>query len=189
MQADKSYRIVSLTANNIKKITAVHIEPDGNIVEITGRNGAGKQQPISEPVLTNIGWQPIGTIEVGDHVIGSNGLPTEVTGVFPQEERKTYLVTMSDGSSTRCGPDHLWTVGFWKKTGANSDYCYDTFSTKDLLKKGLRRGTGKKFSIPIVEPVVFADVGKFLPIDPYTLGIILGDGHIEPSGILRLTIL
>ena len=187
MQADKSYRIVSLTANNIKKITAVHIEPDGNIVEITGRNGAGKQQPISEPVLTNIGWQPIGTIEVGDHVIGSNGLPTEVTGVFPQEERKTYLVTMSDGSSTRCGPDHLWTVGFWKKTGANSDYCYDTFSTKDLLKKGLRRGTGKKFSIPIVEPVVFADVGKFLPIDPYTLGIILGDGHIEPSGYCTVT--
>jgi energy-coupling factor transporter ATP-binding protein EcfA2 len=38
----KPMRIVSLTAENIKRLRAVSIKPDGSIVEITGRNGAGK---------------------------------------------------------------------------------------------------------------------------------------------------
>lgn len=44
-------KIVSLTAENVKRLTAVHIEPSGNLVEITGRNGAGKSS-----VLDCIWW-------------------------------------------------------------------------------------------------------------------------------------
>ena len=35
-------KIISLQAENIKRLIAVSIAPDGNIVEITGKNGAGK---------------------------------------------------------------------------------------------------------------------------------------------------
>ena len=35
-------KIISLQAENIKRLVAVNIAPDGNIVEITGKNGAGK---------------------------------------------------------------------------------------------------------------------------------------------------
>ena len=35
-------RIMSLTAENIKRIVAVEIKPDGNLVQITGQNGNGK---------------------------------------------------------------------------------------------------------------------------------------------------
>lgn len=35
-------KIVSLTASNIKRLTAVEITPDGSTVVITGKNGAGK---------------------------------------------------------------------------------------------------------------------------------------------------
>ena len=35
-------KILELRAENIKKLVAVEIKPDGNIVEITGKNGAGK---------------------------------------------------------------------------------------------------------------------------------------------------
>ncbi len=44
-------KIVSLTAENIKRIVAVHIEPQGSLVEITGKNGSGKSS-----VLDSIWW-------------------------------------------------------------------------------------------------------------------------------------
>ena len=43
--------IVKLRAENIKRIVAVEIEPDGALVQITGRNGAGKSS-----VLDAIWW-------------------------------------------------------------------------------------------------------------------------------------
>src|SRR5437764_11590479 len=44
----------------------------------------GRAQPLSSKVLTPSGFQPIGSLQVGDEVIGSDGQPTRVEGVFPQ---------------------------------------------------------------------------------------------------------
>ncbi len=52
-------RIVKLTAENIKRLQAVEITPDGNLVKITGKNGAGKTS-----VLDAIWWALAG----GDNI-------------------------------------------------------------------------------------------------------------------------
>lgn len=44
-------KIISLTAENVKRLVAVTITPDGNMVPITGKNGAGKTS-----VLDSIWW-------------------------------------------------------------------------------------------------------------------------------------
>jgi DNA repair exonuclease SbcCD ATPase subunit len=44
-------KIISFRAENVKRLTAVSITPDGNVVEITGKNGAGKTS-----VLDSIWW-------------------------------------------------------------------------------------------------------------------------------------
>lgn len=44
-------KIIALEAENLKRLTAVHIEPDGNLVQITGKNGHGKTS-----VLDAIWW-------------------------------------------------------------------------------------------------------------------------------------
>lgn len=44
-------KIISLTAENIKKLVAVEIRPDGNFVQITGKNAQGKTS-----VLDSIWW-------------------------------------------------------------------------------------------------------------------------------------
>lgn len=44
-------KIIALQAENIKRLSAVAIRPDGNLVQITGRNGAGKTS-----VLDAIWW-------------------------------------------------------------------------------------------------------------------------------------
>lgn len=52
-------KIISLTAENIKKLVAVEITPDGNMVQITGKNGQGKTS-----VLDSIWWALAGA----DHI-------------------------------------------------------------------------------------------------------------------------
>lgn len=180
-------KIIGFEAENLKRLTAVSIEPKGALVEIAGKNGAGKQQPVSEPVLTPFGWKAIGEIKVGDEVIGSQGLPIRVTGVFPQTIRETYLVTMADGASTRCGPEHLWTVARWASNSGPKERVFETVPTTTLIEKGVRNGLSRRWALPIVAPVQFADRGVNLPVDPYSLGVILGDGHIEPSGYVTVT--
>lgn len=51
MSKDKPLHIVSLMAENVKRIVAVSITPTGALVEITGKNGAGKTS-----VLDSIWW-------------------------------------------------------------------------------------------------------------------------------------
>jgi hypothetical protein len=136
-----------------------------------------KMQPVSEPVLTPDGWKPIGDISVGDFVIGSDGKPTKVEGVYPQVDRRVVEVTFSDGSSTRCGPEHLWSATV-KKNGRPVDSGGGAFTTEQLM--ALKK-SGYSVSVPVVEPIEMET--KDLPIDPYLLGCLIGDGNIRESGV------
>lgn len=178
-------RIVNLQAENVKRLRAVEVKPSADVVVISGRNGQGKQQPVSEPVLTPTGWCPIGSLRVGDSVIGADGKPTTVLNVFPQTDRRVFVVQMACGSSTRCGIDHLWTIQRWSGGG---NLVTETLTLADMLARGLRAGSHRRYSVPVIcGPVEFADSGENLPVDPYTLGVILGDGHIEPTGYVTIT--
>jgi len=152
--------------------------------------GLGKEQPISEPVLTMDGWIPIGEISPGDYVIGSDGTPTEVHRVYPQGVKEVVKVTFSDGTYTRCGWDHLWAV--YSEHQRFKGLSHTVKSLRDLVDGGLTKKNGKnddmfKWSIPIVEPVNYFNPQQ-LKIDPYTLGVILGDGHVsEKSGVIVCT--
>lgn len=54
-------KILRLTAENVKKLRAVQITPDGAVVTISGRNGAGKTS-----VLDSIWWALAGTKSIQD---------------------------------------------------------------------------------------------------------------------------
>lgn len=49
--SDKAYRIVRLVAENLKRLHAVEVAPDGSIIEVTGRNGNGKTSLLDAIVL------------------------------------------------------------------------------------------------------------------------------------------
>jgi len=137
--------------------------------------GLGKAQPLDAAILTPKGWKLMLTIQVGDLVIGSNGQPTPVIGVYPQGKKQIYRVTFSDGASTECCEEHLWNVitPTRKKRGSG----YQTLSLRAIMEVGLRDKAGNcKHFIPMVDPVEFN--AQALPIDPYVLGALLGDGSI-----------
>lgn len=182
-----SLNIERLVAENIKRLNIVEMSPERSLVIVQGKNGNGKQQPVTEPVLTPSGWTPIGKIQKGDFVIGSDGRPTRVIGVFPQSERSTFKVTLSDGCSTRCGPEHLWEIWRWKTSKKKHERISEVLTTEQLIKRGVRGKKNRKFAIKPPKPVIYKDSGMLLPIEPYSLGVILGDGHIERTGYVTVT--
>jgi phosphate starvation-inducible PhoH-like protein len=136
----------------------------------------GRSQPIFTPVLTPDGWRPIGDLQVGDLVIGSNGEPTPVLGVYPQGERDIYRVTAQDGASTLCCGEHLWTVR--AVSGRRRDEPWRVLETQEMIGD-LRAAHGPRYELPLLTaPVCFPE--REVPMDPYALGLLLADGR--PAG-------
>lgn len=125
--------------------------------------GLGKALPNSEPVLTPIGFQQIGVLKVGELVIGQNGQPTKITGVYPQGVRDIYTITFHDGSFVNCDLDHLWSVQDIS-SGANSS-SWQTLTTSKLIAEGLADNTGQlRYQIPMMEAVEFLQTDDTLPL-------------------------
>ena len=137
--------------------------------------GLGKAQPSRSCALTPTGWKMFRDIVVGDRVIGSNGKPTEVTGVFPQGEREVYRVGFTDGTMVHCDEEHLWAVQ--SKKDRHRDNGYKVITLAQIGKIGLRDGLGWRHFIPTVEPVAFEPEGT-PPLHPYLVGALIGDGGL-----------
>ena len=147
--------------------------------------GLGKACPTSEPVLTPCGWKAMGDLRVGDQVIGANGRPTEVVGVFPQGERDIYRVTMTDGATTRCDIEHLWRVQTnndrFRAARGQGHLVERVMTLGEILKAGLTMpgNTNRKWFVPMVKPVAF--LARKLPVQPYLLGALLANGCMTGS--------
>ena len=141
-----------------------------------GNLGGGKLQPLDSKILTPSGWQTMGDMQVGSKVMTPfDGIAT-VIAVFPQGVKDVYELTTLDGRKCECGLEHLWTVRtpkqLYKYRSHNKEWGWTmTLQTKDLID-GLEQG--KKYFIPNNKAIEFGE--KELPIPPYVLGVMLGDG-------------
>jgi len=137
----------------------------------------GRAQPVATPVLTPDGFRPIGELTVGDLVIGSNGEPTPVIGVYPQGEKDIYRVTTQDGASTLCSADHLWAVA--TRDDRRRGKPLRVLTTHDMIGD-LRANHYHRYELPLHSaPVRFPR--RPVPMDPYALGLLLGDGCLTGS--------
>lgn len=136
-----------------------------------GAAGGGKAQPYSALVATPTGFRPIGALSVGDEVVNPAGGIAKVTQLHPQGVVDIYRVVFQDGSSTFCTADHLW----MSKPLRDSAERWEVRSTKEIMS------SPRTFVVPLTEPVNFID--SELPIEPYTLGALLGDGSITTNSI------
>lgn len=139
--------------------------------------GLGKGQPPESRVLTPKGWRAIQDLSVGDEIFGSDGNPWPVAGVYPKTEQPTYRVHFSDGTSFVVDEDHLHMVR--TNNDRQRGKPWRVLDTRTLLALPLRYGQDDKsrnYDIPVVSPVVFSK--QELPLDPYLLGALLGDGGL-----------
>lgn len=91
-------KIITLTAENIKKLTAVEITPSGNLVQISGKNGQGKSS-----VLDAIWWALAGKDAIqsapirrgeAEALIRLDLGEIKVTRKFKQREDKSYTTSI-----------------------------------------------------------------------------------------------
>lgn len=139
-----------------------------------GYAGTGKAQPLDATIQTPHGPMKMGNVRVGDEVLGADGRPTEVTGVFPQGVKPAFRVTFRDGTSTTCCADHLWNVASPKQASFDK---YKTVPLQEIMDSGVRYPSGSmRFRVPLAAPVEFHWDRPFL--DPYLVGALLGDGYL-----------
>ena len=137
----------------------------------------GRAQPYDRQVLTPDGFRPIGSLQVGDLVVGSNGLPTPVLGVYPQGRKEVFRVQTQDGASTLCCAEHLWSV----TTAADRRRGRPARVLETRQMRGrLRAAHAHRFELPLIsQPVELQP--QPVPMDPYALGLLLGDGCLTTS--------
>jgi phosphate starvation-inducible PhoH-like protein len=137
----------------------------------------GRAQPYDSQVLTPWGFRPIGSLEVGDLVIGSNGLPTPVLGVYPQGRKEVFRIQTQDGASTLCCGEHLWSVTTPEDRRRGRPH--RVIETREMIGR-LRRAHAHRFELSRVSHAVEFE-SRNVPMDPYALGLLLGDGCLTTS--------
>ena len=154
------------------------IKSDKCYLNIIGSAGCGKAQPLNIIIPTPNGNKRFGDLKVGNFVFDRNGNPTKIIGVYPRGKLDLYKVVLSDGRETYCNDDHLWS--YYTSKGN-----LKTLSLREIMDKGIisysksktddRIRNNCKFKIPTHKSVEF-DIGAKLPIDPYVIGVFLGNG-------------
>ncbi len=180
-----------------------------NLINLCSR-GLSKALALDTLLLTPNGHVPIGDILVGDRVIDRTGKPTTVTNTSKVFYNQTYTVRLTDGSEFVANEDHIHIV---QRRTSKTDktkprlpsgryrtkniWTEEQLTTSEILKLGVvakrkvtartPRGRDLKWYIPVIDnPVEFDAEGS--PLDPYTVGVILGDGTIDKiTGSTRVT--
>ena len=145
-----------------------------------GYAGTGKSQPLDSVVQTPKGPVKIGNLHAGDSIFSRDGTLQTVTGVFPQGKRPTYRITFRDRTSTLCSDNHLW---YCQTSRQKVRGTHQILTTQQIADKGVLRPSGDmRFQIPVCAAVAYSK--KELPIHPYILGLLLGDGSLNKSVVV-----
>lgn len=144
-----------------------------------GGAGTGKAQPLDSLVLTPTGYVKMRDVYVGQEIIDGLGNKTTITDIFPQGIKPIYKVTFSDRTSVLCSNEHLWKVGEYNKHKKCVEW--EVKSIEDMLKYGIRKRhskTSTRLRYRIPTPIINCWEDNNLIIDPYVLGVLIGDGCI-----------
>lgn len=154
-------------------------KPNGKLMVFTPPQ-VGKLVAHDEPVPTPHGWKNHGDLRPGDEVFHPSGMTIRIVAIGG-DGHASLRVTTSDGGSVNVHPHHEWTVydRNWKR--------WATMETREILARKLttgpvgQRGGRYVFQLPHQEALEGAPID--LPIDPYTLGLWLGDGSSTKAAI------
>jgi len=155
---------------------------------LSGGEQAGKALCLTTPIITPKGWRVMGDLQPGDQVFDDEGIPCFVTGSRVWLNRPRYRLSFDDGTSIVADEDHEWVTETSlgrrvrlrrSRKGQTSLIASGAIRTSKQIAETLysrRQDTAvhSNHSITIAKPLQFAQ--QQLPLDPYVLGVWLGDG-------------
>jgi len=146
---------------------------DNRFVCMLSSRQSGKALALDTPILTTSGWSTMGELKKGDRVYGADGEPCNIVHAHETlDNRKCYKVIFDNGEEIIADADHLWftesrnerkTSGTVKTTQQIVDTLYAPYCKEPNHR------------IPVCINGV-TGIEKELPIEPYVLGLWLGDG-------------
>lgn len=147
--------------------------------EITNRNflfigpaGTGKAELLTNKILTTSGFKMMKDIQIGDEVFTGRGNRGKVIGIYPQGKRPIYRITLQDRTYIDVSDEHLNVFYRYNQDSKQrEDYCMTTTELIDFFEQS-------RFKLRVDIPEVDWDEAN-LPIDPYLLGALIGDGSLS----------
>jgi hypothetical protein len=161
---------------------------------LCGGRGGGKLLCENTYIPTPSGWSVLKDVKVGDTVFDEHGFPCKVTHIFDGMPDKAYRLRFSDGTHIDACGDHQWVT--WTHAQKKSWHRYGkglpgdwanaqpltTQQIVDTLHFGKRNDLNH--CIPTTGAIQMPDID--LPIDPYLLGVWLGDGTASNGTITTM---
>lgn len=165
----------------------------GNSFVVSGHGAkTGVRGPLSldSLVYTDNGTKTIDKVQINDLIYTPEGKLTKVTGKSEIFHGEMYKLTFDDGRTLKCDSTHLHPLYVRKDTKKDGirkiEYIKKLFTTQELVDgKPLVKGTFRRYFTKAVKPVEYTN--KDLPLDPYILGILLGDGNLPVGKSPRLS--
>jgi len=171
--------------------------------EPDGLRGPQFRLDIATPIPTPAGWSTMGDLKVGDAVFDELGKPCNVTAVHETElSLDSYRLNFSNGTHIDADGKHRWKVltntdlryvsthfdGVIPETWATERFGRESTNHQVKDTNQLRANTKRRLYIPATKAVTYLPSSEPLPINPWVLGLVLGDGaSAQPSYIATST--
>jgi len=143
---------------------------------------------LDTPIPTPAGWSTMGDLRVGDQVFDEQGRPTAVEYVSPvYYDRECYEITFDDGEKIRSDEQHRWKVDSYRafrgdeiyagrgRPPNGSGFTKQGVVTTKLIAENFQHKGRNVFAIDNTAALDLPEAE--LPVDPYFLGLWLGDGN------------
>lgn len=147
-----------------------------NFGEISKR-GASKAHPYCEKVITPEGEKLWKDIKIGDWLFGDDGIPTQVIDIPFDGEADIYKLTLRDGRTVLASDEHLWRLkvhNFKEEQIWSTNKIIQNYKRKRKTSERNPTGIEHICGIPANKAIDFQE--KETKVDPYTFGLLLGDG-------------
>jgi len=148
--------------------------------------GDWKGLDIKTPILTTKGWKTMETIKVNDITYDMDGNVTKVLHTSKIKIKKSYKINFDNKESIIADFEHRWLISFYRG-GKYKDVVMTTEELYNYVTKMNNENKRWPHKIPKVKITKALD-NKYvdLPIDPYVLGVWLGDGHKVDNKITNM---
>lgn len=148
----------------------------GQMIVLAARPAIGKALALDTPLPTPTGWTTMGAVRVGDELLAADGTATRVVAATDvMIDRPCYRVTFDDGSTIVADAQHQWVTRTRAERRVGAD---GAVRTTEELAATVRCATADarvNHSVATAAPLSLPD--RDLLVDPYLLGVWLGDGH------------
>lgn len=151
---------------------------------VASGHGVGKAHSYDYVVETPLGARRWGDLAQGDVLFAGDGSVTRILGQQHFKSIPMYRVKFDDGTFCDVSSGHLWNVrGRQDRRLKRSGW--RTMETIEILERGVKRSNGiseaRQWEIPAQGAVQYRHTA--VSIDPYVMGLWLGDGGRNRGGI------